>query len=129
SRFQITLSNHLVPNSSRSKFGRPYIRNIGVSIAQDLGRNLTVAFSANRWYSLYSLEGFGDELIDGYSEDIGTIDNWRKGDVQRRFGYFILEGSLRYRISIQRFHEFYLDLGPSYAVGKNRIILGTFHYP
>lgn len=129
SRFQIHVSNLFVPNGVQPFNSKPFIRNVGFLIGQNIGNRFSINFTANKWYSRNSLIGFGVKEIDGYTEDIGGFESWDKGDILRRFRYSFLETSVGYELPIFRTHALYAQLGVSYTFGYNEVILSAYQYP
>jgi hypothetical protein len=121
SRIQLTASNLYVPKGLEEKMFKPALRSVGIAYLHQLTPKIRVGVAYSAWYSWNKLANFIPVDGNGYYEDVGPMDVWKKGDVRARYDYRFFELSGNYVINQNAFGESYACVGMSYAIGKNTV--------
>jgi hypothetical protein len=121
SRIQLTASNFYVPKGLQEKIFRPALRSVGIAYLHRLTPKIRVCVAYSAWYSWNKLSNFMPVDGNGYYEDVGPMDEWKKGDLRARYDYHFFEMSGNYAVNQSSVGELYVGIGASYATGKNTI--------
>jgi hypothetical protein len=129
SRIQLTASNFYVPKGLEEKIFKPALRSVGIAYLHQITPKIRVGAAYSVWYSWNKLSNFIPVDGNGYYEDVGPMDVWKKGDLRARYDYRFFELSGNYTISQTALGESYAGVGLSYATGKNTVTESISNIP
>lgn len=129
SRIQLTASNLYVPKGLQEKMIRPALRSVGIAYLHQLTPRIRVGVAYSAWYSWNKLSNFIPADGNGYYENVGPMDEWKKGDIRARYDYRFFELLGNYTINQSSVGELYAGIGASYTTGKNTITEGINNIP